>query len=169
MADYSKYEKLALELGATTVKSFDIDDICFDPRTILKCKYGCSDYGKTYNCPSDPKNLDIEQSIRIFKHYKGGIIVHSQDKATAQRVSYEIERQAFIDGYYFALSLSDCSHCKECLCRDGIPCPHEMTVRPAFHSVGIDVFKTVRQLGMYIATLENRNCEPNWYSAVFIE
>ena len=40
----------------------------------------------------------------------------------------------------------------------------------AFHSIGIDVFKTVNQLGLPLYTLADRN-DPNqnWYSAVFIE
>jgi hypothetical protein len=42
--------------------------------------------------------------------------------------------------------------------------------RPAFHSVGIDVFKTVRQFGLLIETLPSKDHpDQNWYSAVFIE
>lgn len=42
--------------------------------------------------------------------------------------------------------------------------------RPAFHSVGIDVFKTVRQFGLPIKTLSDADTEEqNWYSAVFID
>ena len=39
----------------------------------------------------------------------------------------------------------------------------------AFHSVGIDVFKTVRKMGLPIDTLKDKDETPNWYSAVFIE
>jgi hypothetical protein len=36
--------------------------------------------------------------------------------------------------------------------------------------VGIDVFKTVRALGLPLTTLSDPNTEEqNWYSAVFIE
>ena len=42
--------------------------------------------------------------------------------------------------------------------------------RPAFHSIGIDVFKTVNQMGLPLRTLPTRDHEDqNWYSAVFIE
>lgn len=166
---FEKYEKMAMDLGAVDVRSFDISDIVFDPRTILKCMYGCGDWGKCYNCPSDPKSLDIEQSIRIFKHYKGGVIIRGHDKKTTQRVSYEIEREAFLDGYHFALSLSDCALCSECMLKKGLPCPNELKARPAFHAVGIDVMTTVRALGMPIKPLRSKDEEQNWYSAVFIE
>jgi predicted metal-binding protein len=41
--------------------------------------------------------------------------------------------------------------------------------RPAFHSVGIDVFKTVRKFGLPIETLKSEDETANWYSAVFVE
>jgi predicted metal-binding protein len=34
------YVRLALELGAADAVRFDIDDIVFEPRTILKCMFG---------------------------------------------------------------------------------------------------------------------------------
>ncbi|MEX0974479.1 MAG: DUF2284 domain-containing protein [Bacillota bacterium] len=46
---------------------------------------------------------------------------------------------------------------------------HPKTARPAFHSMGIDVFKTVRKFGLPIDTLKREDETPNWYSAVFIE
>lgn len=168
----SKYQKLideAYRLGALNVKEFVIEDIVFDPRTILKCKYGCADYGKSYHCPSDSKNLDIEESIRIFKHYHAGLIIHSNSKNLNQEISYELEKLAFLEGYYMALSLSDCGLCKECLCRYQKPCPHPEKARPAFHAVGIDVFKTVTQLKLPIYVLHEKSEIQNWYAAIFIE
>lgn len=48
-------------------------------------------------------------------------------------------------------------------------CVNPKKVRPAFHSVGIDVFKTVRKFNLPIETLFVENQIQNWYSAVFIE
>ena len=85
-------------------------------------------------------------------------------------LTFELERKAFVEGYYFAFSLSDCGLCKECAGFTNGECRNVVKARPAFHSVGIDVFKTVRQMGLPIETLPNRDHpDQNWYSAVFVE
>ncbi len=163
------YADMALRLGADHAVVFKIDDIVFDSRTILKCMYGCSDWGKGHTCPSRPGSLMPWEYEKIFRKYSWGIIIHSTDKKTSQEVSFEIERQAFIDGYYFAFSLSDCAICEQCSGHKGKECINPRKARPAFHSVGIDVFKTVRKFGLPIETLKEKGQVQNWYSAVFIE
>jgi predicted metal-binding protein len=105
----------------------------------------------------------------IFSKYQWGIIIGCEDKPTAQEISYEIERTCFLDGYYFAFSLCDCGLCKECAKKDSKACRSPQKARPAFHSVGIDVFKTVRGFGFPIEVLKTREDRQHWYSAVFIE
>ncbi len=167
--DRKRYMQLGLSLGAENVVPLAIDDIVFDPRTILKCMYGCGDWGKNHTCPSRPKALLPWQYERILLRYSWGLIVHSSDKKVAQKASFEIERQAFLDGYYFAFSLSDCALCAECTCRRGLECANPKMARPAFHSVGIDVFATVKRLNLPIQTLQTESQPQNWYAAVFIE
>ena len=87
----------------------------------------------------------------------------------SQDVSFGVEREAFLQGYYLAFSLSDCAICAECAGFAGKPCVNPGKARPAFHSVGIDVFKTVHQFGLPLDTLKSQDETPNWYSAVFIE
>ncbi|MCL2674975.1 MAG: DUF2284 domain-containing protein [Firmicutes bacterium] len=166
---YEAYIQKAVKTGAAHAKAFTIDQIVFDPRTILKCMWGCEDFGRLHTCPSAPKSLKIEEYIRVFRHYKSGIIVHCHDKTPCQKISYELERQAFLDGFYFAFSLSDCSICAECKGLTGQPCAAPKRARPAFHSVGIDVFATVKALGLPLYPLKSEGEEQNWYSAVFIE
>jgi predicted metal-binding protein len=164
-----KYTALALELGADHAVAFTIDQIVFDSRTILKCMFGCSDWGFGHTCPSRKGGLMPWEFKPIFETFKNGIIIHSTDKKVSQDVSYEIERQAFMDGHYFAFSMSDCANCEKCTGFSGNRCANPKKARPAFHSVGIDVFKTVRQFGLPIETLKTRDEPQNWYSAVFIE
>ena len=76
---------------------------------------------------------------------------------------------AFLDGCYFAFSLSDCSLCKTCAAAEDAPCRFQKMARPAFHSVGIDVFRTVRKLGLPLEPLKGEDDTPNWYSAVFLD
>jgi predicted metal-binding protein len=65
--------------------------------------------------------------------------------------------------------MSDCSCCEKCTGFSGVKCANPKKARPAFHSVGIDVFKTVRQFNLPIETLKEKSETTNWYSAVFID
>jgi predicted metal-binding protein len=159
----------AKKLGAADAVAFGIGDIVFDPRTILKCMFGCADWGRNPTCPSRPGNLDIEQYERVLKRYKWGVIVHAHDKHTTQKVSFALESRAFVDGHYFAFSMSDCALCKECAGSEGQPCRNVRQARPAFHSVGIDVFATVHKFGLPLETLKDETQQQNWYAAVFVE
>lgn len=159
----------ALSMGADHAVKFNIEDIAFDTRTILKCMFGCTDWGKGPTCPSRPGSLSIFEYHEVLKNYSWGIIVHSTDKKISQDVSFELEREAFIKGYYFAFSMSDCAICKECAGLYGKECVNTKKARPSFHSVGIDVFKTAKKFGLPLETLKDESQTPNWYSAVFIE
>jgi len=163
------YIKKALEMGANHAVAFTIEDIVFDSRVILKCIFGCSDYGKIHTCPYQKSPLNMDEYKKILQNYKSGVIIGCSDKHNSQEISYEIERLAFLDGYYFAFSLSDCGLCSKCAKSDGTDCRFPQKARPAFHSVGIDVFKTVRQLGLPIGVLHSETDEQHWYSAVFVE
>ncbi len=167
--DYSAYIDYALKEGAADCVEFTLDEVCFDSRTLLKCMFGCSDWGRNHTCPSRAGNASLAEYREMLSRYRGGVIIHTHDKALSQRISFEIERRAFIDGYYFAFSMSDCSICRECAAVADTPCRDPKRARPALHSVGIDVFKTVRALGMNISTLSSADDEQNWYSAVFID
>lgn len=165
----NEFSELAVKLGAAHAVVFEINEIAFDPRTILKCMYGCGDWGKGPTCPSRPGALKPWEYRMIFAKYTWGIIIHSPDKKVSQDVSLAIESTAFTSGYYFAFSLSDCALCHECAGLKGSECCHPKKARPAFHSVGIDVFKTVHQFGLPLNTLKSQDEPQNWYSAVFIE
>jgi predicted metal-binding protein len=166
---YDKYIKLAYELGATDVVAFKLEDIIFDERTLLKCAFGCTDFGKAHTCPSAPNSLGLDMYRRVFSKYRGGIIIHTHDKRISQEASFAVESKAFTDGLYWAFSLSDCAGCNKCQGHAGLECPNKKKARPAFHSVGIDVFATVKQFDLPLFTLSSAEDEQNWYSAVFID
>ena len=160
---------MAVELGAAHAVPFKLDDIAFDSRTLLKCMYGCEDWGRLHTCPSRPGSLKPWEYRRILEHYAWGVIVHAHKRSVSQNVSYALEREAFLEGHYFAFSLSDCGICRECAGKRGEPCVDPVKARPAFHSVGIDVYKTVHAFGLPLETLRSEDEERNWYSAVFVE
>ncbi len=163
------FVELAIKLGAEHALPFKTEQIVFDPRTILKCMFGCSDWGKGNTCPSRPGSLRPWEYQKLFQRYAWGILVHCTDKKLSQDISFEIEKQAFLKGYYFAFSLSDCAICRECQGHLGRDCANPKKARPAMQGVGIDVFKTVHAFGLPLETLKDQNQPQNWYSAVFIE
>lgn len=159
----------ALALGAADAVIFRIEQIVFDSRTLLKCMFGCPDWGKGHTCPSSPGSLKPWEYRQIFENYKWGGIVHSNSKKISQDVSFTLEREAFLAGHHFAFSLSDCAICAECAGFKGRACVDPRRARPAFHSVGIDVFATVRQFDLPLFPLKSEVEPQNWYSAVFVE
>lgn len=170
MTDAREYASRALALGAADAVPFKIEDICFDSRTLLKCMYGCPDWGKNHTCPSRPGTPSMTELREMFSRYSCGIIIHTHDKALSQQISFQIEAEAYKAGLYMAFSMSDCALCKTCAAVDGEPCRFPHKARPAFHSVGIDVYKTVKGFGLPLYTLDDaEKQEPNWYSAVFLD
>jgi predicted metal-binding protein len=105
----------------------------------------------------------------LLRRYSWGVIVHSHEKKVAQDASFAVEKQAFLDGYYLAFSMSDCAVCRDCVGLKGNACADPKKARPAFHSVGIDVFATVHRFGLPLETLKSAEDLQNWYSAVFVE
>ena len=165
-----KYIDAALAMGATDAVLFEAPQICWDSRTLLKCMFGCDDWGKNHTCPSRPGYPTMAEMKEMFSRYRWGIIIHTKEKKLSQKISFAMEGAAFHDGYYFAMSLSDCGLCNECAAVQCQDCRNVKMARPAFHSVGIDVFKTVNQMGLPLNTLPDRDYpDQNWYSAVFVE
>ena len=164
MKELNKYVSQAKKKGALNAVIIKSSDIVLDPRTILKCQFGCTGWCHNWTCPSAPKSLSVWEYERIIKKYKKGMIIHTRDKKKSQKIAYEIERQAYIDGHYFSFSMSDCALCKKC----SYPkeCRFPKKARPAMQGVGIDVFSTVRKLGLPIKTLKNESETPDWYSLV---
>ena len=163
-----KYREMALSLGADNVVAVTPRDIVFDGRTILKCMFGCKDWGKGCTCPSRPGFPPLKELKKLLKKYKTVLIIHSRDKKIAQRVSLAIENEAYLDGDALSFSMSDCALCADCAGRSDMPCRNAMKARPSFHSVGIDVFSTVNKLGLPLKALRSEDEEQNWYAAVWL-
>lgn len=166
-ANAEAYVRQALQMGATDALVIGQKDIVYDPRTLLKCMYGCPDWGHNHTCPS-AQNVTMAEYKEMFSRYAWAILIHTHEKHLSQKISFALEQRAYFDGYYFAFSTSDCGLCSECAAVSGENCRFRHMARPAFHSVGIDVYKTVHQLGLPLAPLKEGD-EENWYSCIFVE
>ena len=76
---YKRYIEIALKMGATDAVPFRLSDICFDSRTLLKCMFGCPDWGKNHTCPSRPGSPTMKEYREMFSRYSGGVIIHTHD------------------------------------------------------------------------------------------
>ena len=169
VATEQPYLEMARTMGAVNCLRVEVDDLPFDPRTILKCMFGCGDWGKGHTCPSRPGSPGMFEYEQILRRYQWGVLIHSHDKRLNQEISFAIERQAFLDGFHFAFSMSDCGLCRECSGFREEPCVNPKKARPAFHSVGIDVFALARKLNLPLHPLKDETQQQNWYAFVFVE
>ncbi|MBI4833737.1 MAG: DUF2284 domain-containing protein [Planctomycetes bacterium] len=176
----NRYAALARKEGALHAVLINARDVVLDPRTILKCRFGCTGWGNNWTCPSAPGAITVSDFARIIKYYKKALLIHTRDPAPSRKsglrgpsgkklshdISYKIEQAAYVDGNYFAFSFSDCAVCKKCSFPR--PCRAQKKARPAMQAVGIDVFATAHKQGLPLKTLKSKSDEVNWYSLVLI-
>ena len=73
--------KLALEKGATDAKIIPAAEVVIENRVVLKCKVGCSHYGKTLACP--PYTPTAEEFRRIISEFRYAMFMKFKSKAYA--------------------------------------------------------------------------------------
>ena len=65
---------LALELGGTNARAFEVKKVVVDERVRLKCQVPlCDDYGVNLMCP--PNVMPVEEFSRILSRYKYAILL----------------------------------------------------------------------------------------------
>jgi len=163
----NKYIEFAKELKMTDAVIITPRDICFDIRAILKCLWGCENDPDNIRC--NKRDLSIQERMDMVKAYHHILLVHANDASSVSLAVLEIERRAFLDGYYFSSALRTCNICPECSVKNGQPCPNPKKIRPCDSGFGIDIYKTVRSLGLPINVLQNKTDMQNRYGFVLID
>jgi predicted metal-binding protein len=168
MEQFDKYVHLAKELNMLHAKLITPRDIFFDIRAQLKCRWGCEDYFQgSIRCHD--RGTTLVERLDMVKKYSHILLIHSHDAHELSKAVLEIERTAFLDGYYFAFGIRNCNLCKVCVAHQGNPCPTPQKVRPCDQSFGIDVYKTVRNLGLPCEVLQSRDDVQNRYGFVLLD
>jgi Predicted metal-binding protein len=167
-AKFEKYAEMAKSLKVINAKIISPQDIYFDIRAILKCRWGCE-----YFSPDDIKcgarETSYQERVKMVKGYNNILLVHSHDARELSIAVLEIEKTAFLDGYYFAFAIRYCNLCKICAAKQGNPCPTPEKVRPCDQSFGIDVYKTARNLGLSCKVLQSEHDIQNRYGFVLLD
>ena len=162
-----KYTRLAKELGMVNAMIISPKEIYFDIRAILKCRWGCEDFFPE-NLRCHTRDTTYQERVEMIKKYNHILLVHSHDARALSEAVLEIERTAFLDGYYFAFAIRFCNLCKACAVKEGNPCPTPEKVRPCDSIFGIDVYKTALNLGLPCEVLQNKEDIQNRYGFVLI-
>jgi predicted metal-binding protein len=143
----------------------------------LKCKYGCSNYGKHLCCP--PYSPTPEETRNILTEYRHAVLARFEAKpdqklppktavralsnsvAKMHKTVSELERTAFLAGFYkaFGMNAMPCVFCETCIIEDmqkkdlpiydldSVKCRNKEIMRPSMEACGIDVFKTLQNAG----------------------
>jgi len=164
-----KYLTMAKDLKMTNAKLISPDDIIFDIRTILKCKWGCDNFIKENNIKCHDRGTTYKERIDIIKIYTHILLLHAHNARQLSVAALEIEKAAFLDGYYFASAIRCCSLCEKCKVLSGGVCPNPKKIRPCDQLFGIDVYKTARNLGLPINVLKEKDEVQNRYGFVLID
>lgn len=163
-----KYIKLAKSCHMVHARLITSDEIFFDIRAILKCRWGCEDYfQESVRCHE--RNTTYGERMEMIKKYQHILLVHGHDARELSHAVLELERAVFLDGYYFAFAVRACNLCAGCAVRQGHACPTPDKVRPCDQSFGIDVYKTVRNLGLPCKVLKRKQDVQNRYGFVLID
>jgi len=166
----SKYKALiekSIEIGARKAELIDTDQIVFDPRSYLKCRFGCDRWGKFWTCPPH-LDLSPEMFMDAFSRYKKAIIIKTADPKVGQEVAVRIEKEAMLShGSEFAFAMALCVQCEECAYPE--PCLHPHLARPSMDAYGMDIGKTLEPLGLKVEFDKEGKLLPAWYCMVLLD
>jgi predicted metal-binding protein len=168
--------------GIDEILLINIKDICVADWVMLKCKYGCKKFGKSWCCP--PETPVPEQVRTILSEYKKALLLCGSIKSTQfYRDNYQkrrkqvqiwkgtvaLERRLFLAGYYkaFALVAESCALCRECTYPQ--ECKFPMDRRPSVESFSIDVFRTLENIGKQFEIAKDIMKEHNCYGLILLE
>lgn len=163
-----KYRQLAKDLEMVDAKIISAQDIFFDIRAILKCRWGCENFFQN-NIRCSTRKTSFQERVEMVKRYNHILLVHAHNAVRISRAVLEIERAAFLDGCHFAFAIRTCNLCENCAVQHGSPCPMPEKVRPCDQSFGIDVYRTVRTLGLPCDVLQNQTDVQNRYGFVLLD
>lgn len=157
----------ALELGASEAILMNTEQIVFDSRSHLKCRFGCNRWGQYWTCPPH-LHISPEEFMDGFSRFHNAILIQSTGPKVAQDVTLAIEKEAMLSlGSTFAFAMVLCVQCDECAYPE--PCKFPHLARPSMDAYGIDIGKTVEPLGLKVEFDSEGKLLPAWYSMVLID
>lgn len=157
-------KSLAQELGIAAVSRLSTLDIPVEDWVLLKCQYGCPNYGRRLICP--PYSPEPARTRAILGEYSTAFLLRfdapadnsqeadlqvSEDSAAQALDAFlRLERYAFLNGRHkaFVFGLDHCPGCRVCAVESGrTGCKRPQMARPSLEACGIDVYGLVQRAG----------------------
>jgi predicted metal-binding protein len=174
--------ELGKKFNINEIIHLNTEDICVAPWVRLKCKYGCSKYGKSWCCP--PETPDPEKMQIVLKGYREALLLCGtiknghfyRDNQRKRRIQVNtwkgtlaLERRLFLAGYYkaFGLVSENCALCKTCTYPRECKFPKDR--RPSVESCSIDIFQTLKKINRQVQIAQEVTSEYNCYSIILLE
>lgn len=157
----------AREMGAVEARIIPTEQIVFDPRSHLKCRFGCNRWGRYWTCPP---NLQIspEQFQEGFRHYRHAIFIKALDPKQGQELAVTIEKEAMLaHDCPFSFALAMCVQCEVCAFPE--PCRYPHLARPSMDGYGVDIGRTVESIGFKVEFDKDGKMLPVWYVMVLLD
>jgi Predicted metal-binding protein len=163
----------------TEYKWLDPNKIVVSQWVRMKCHFGCNEYGVTATCP--PNVPPVSECERFFREYKRAVVFHFEKRvpkpedrfAWTRKVNLKLlklEKDIFLSGHEkaFLLFLDSCNICPECPGKKE-ECREPKMARPTPEALGVDVYKTVRQIGYSIQVLPDYSQKMNRFAFLLID
>jgi len=167
---------MAMDSGASDLRFIKPSQIITAHWVRLKCQFGCKNYGTRYTCP--PHSPTPEDTRKVLDEYSKAYLIKYEgflgfdeyppkrlDAAMTDlslhvcRAAIDMERHAFLSGYYKAFSYGAhrCRLCDICdIVQEGKGCRFPKEARPSLESAGIDVFLTAKNAGMWTEVVQDK-------------
>lgn len=173
-----KIETYILDTGLSDFKWINPKEIFVAQWVRVKCEFGCSDYGLG-TCP--PNTPTVKECRDFFNEYNHGLVIRLTKSADKNNYPsdwsremtiklLELERKIFLAGFQksFLLNQTCCCLCKDCS-GDRLNCKDKKNSRPSPEAFAVDVYKTVRNIGMEINVVSENPSEMNRIAILLIE
>lgn len=136
--------------------------------TVMKCRYGCPEYGRNLCCP--PFAPSWREMADILACYERAILFRVHDMAVGTPLAVSVCAGLFRRGYYKALAFGTgpCHKCSVCAGKPGA-CPQPYDTAPSMEACGVDVFATVRANGIEVAPYAAPGAVPDYFGLVLVD
>lgn len=144
----------------------------------VKCMFGCSAYGRSV-CP--PNTPSVQECERFVSEYKKVLVIRIGTEAEkgnyprewskdATQCLLDLEKAIFKLNYpkTFLLNQTCCGKCEKCV-NTREDCKHMDYARPSPESFAIDVYSTVRKVGMEINVMTESKGSMTRIAMIFID
>ncbi len=154
--DLKEWIYVARDEGFCRAVLLPAEKIVTAPWVRMKCRFGCAIYGKNLQCP--PHGMESYATKEMLESYGWTLILEGMPPGCDfHEKLLRLEKRAFLAGFHkaFVLGAGPCPVCSKC--PENGNCRHPDQARPSMEGSGIDVYGTVRNAGISLKPLTNKD------------